>query len=77
MKVVCIDDTTDILGFGNGEKELTFGKTYLVNWEYITTDGRLFYHIINDLGKGVEYLSTRFIKPEEFREKKLTELGIK
>lgn len=28
MKLICIDDVTDILGFGDVVKELTYGKTY-------------------------------------------------
>lgn len=71
--LVCIDCETDILKFGqNGVCELTYGKTYYV----IETYHVRFYTLINDKGISNDYLRTRFVTQEEFRELKLKEIGI-
>ena len=75
MIMVCIDDATDNLNFGDGQKELTFGKTYSVSTDQ-TKDGRLYFRLVNDKNKSSDYLSTRFVTMEEFRELKLSQLGI-
>jgi hypothetical protein len=50
MKLICIDDETDILNFGDGVKELTFGKEYQILSHYDSTNGRRYYSLINDKG---------------------------
>ena len=77
MKLICIDNITDILNFGNGESELTYGKEYeVVRWFDKHEDGRQFITIINDSNKKSEYLISRFVTKEVYREKKLKQLGI-
>ena len=71
MKVICIDDVTDILKFGHGKKELTRYKEY-----EILTKFNNHISIINDLGYRDEYLLSRFVTIDEFREIRLKELGI-
>lgn len=71
--LVCIDYETDILKFGqNGVCELTYGKTYYV----IETYHIRFYTLINDNGISNDYLRTRFVTPDVFREMRLKEIGI-
>jgi hypothetical protein len=71
--LVCIDCETDILKFGqNGVCELTYGKTYYV----IETYDIRFYTLINDNGISNDYLRTRFVTPDVFREMRLKEIGI-
>jgi hypothetical protein len=69
MTLICIDDVTDILGFGDGVKELTYGKSYKVIYFYEKKDGR---HqqtrIINDLGVGNDYRLDRFVSLQRWRE---------
>ena len=80
MKVICIDDVTDILNFGDGRKELTLYKEYEIIEKYIDYTGdvdswhRIQVSIINDLGIKNEYLLSRFVTREEFRELQLNEL---
>lgn len=77
MKLVCIDDFTDKLKIGDGIKELTFGKQYHIDNHYtLEEDGREFISIINDKGISNDYLVKRFITLEDFRDLKLSELGI-
>ena len=76
MKLICIDDETDILNFGNGVKELTWGKEYQINSHYDSTNGRRYYSLINDQGVGNDYNSDRFVTLETFRELQLNKLGI-
>lgn len=79
MKLVCIDDVTDILGFGDGVKELTYGKTYEVSFYEAATPlqkVRQYVSLINDRGRNSDYLSDRFVSLERFREIKLKSLGI-
>lgn len=81
MKLICIDDITDILGFGNGIKELTFGKEYEIQTVYNPKNsfglkGRLYVSLINDQGFSNDYLFDRFVTLEIFREMKLNKLGI-
>lgn len=76
MKLVCIDDATDALKFGSGERELTWGKSYEIVAVYKTTDGRLYFSLVNDCGNNSDYLSTRFITGEEFRSNQLEKLGL-
>jgi hypothetical protein len=68
--LVCIDCETDILKFG--VCELTYGKTYHV----IETYHIRFYTLINDKGISNDYLRTRFVTPDVFREMRLKEIGI-
>ena len=80
MKVICIDDVTDILNFGDGRKELTLYKEYEIIEKYIDYTGdvdswhRIQVSIINDLGIKNEYLLSRFVTREEFRELQLNQL---
>ena len=77
MILICIDHITDILNFGNGEPELTYGKEYEVTRLFDKKeDGRQFIGIINDSNKQSEYLITRFVTKEVYRDNKLKELGI-
>jgi hypothetical protein len=76
MKLICIDDETDILNFGDGIKELTFGKEYQILSVYESTNGRQYISLINDKGKSNDYLSDRFVSLERFREIQLEKLGI-
>jgi hypothetical protein len=78
MKLICIDDVTDILKFGNGIRELTYGKEYEILFKYESKRGsdRIQIQIINDRGHRNEYLLSRFVTRDEFRELKLKEIGI-
>jgi hypothetical protein len=76
MKLICIDDETDILNFGDGIKELTFGKEYQILSVYESTNGRQYISLINDKGESNDYLSDRFVTLETFRELQLNKLGI-
>ena len=68
IKLICIDPVTDILNFGNGKPELTYGKEYEVDrWFEKHEDGRQFIGIINDSGDKSEYLITR-LQQEQFGE---------
>ena len=59
MKLVCIDDVTDVLNFGNGEKHLTWGKEYEIVSFHKDYRGRQFVSIVNDRGKVYDYLLDR------------------
>jgi hypothetical protein len=76
MRLICIDDETDILNFGDGVKELTWGKEYQINSHYDSTNGKRYYSILNDKGVGDDYLSDRFVTLEKFREIQLNKIGI-
>jgi hypothetical protein len=76
MRLICIDDETDILNFGDGVKELTYGKEYQINSHYDSTNGKRYYSILNDKGVGDDYLSDRFVTLEKFREIQLNKIGI-
>jgi hypothetical protein len=76
MRLICIDDETDILNFGDGVKELTYGKEYQINSHYDSTNGKRYYSILNDKGVGNDYLSDRFVSLEKFREIQLNKIGI-
>lgn len=76
MRLICIDDETDILNFGDGVKELTYGKEYQINSHYDSTNGKRYYSILNDKGVGNDYLSNRFVTLERFREIQLNKIGI-
>lgn len=68
VSLICIDPVTDILNFGNGKPELTYGKEYKVDrWFEIHVDGRQFIGIINDSGIRNEYLITRFVTRTTWR----------
>lgn len=76
-KVICIDDVTDILNFGDGIKELTYGKEYEIIERYYQIEwDRLQISIINDEGIKNEYRLSRFVTLEEWRENRLKEIGI-
>ena len=79
MKLICIDDETDILNFGDGVKELTWGKEYEIKSFYESRlmsrgDVRQYISLINDKGKSNDYLSDRFVTLETFREIKLNKI---
>jgi c-di-AMP phosphodiesterase-like protein len=76
MRLICIDDETDVLKFGDGVKELTWGKEYQINSHYDSTNGKRYYSILNDKGVGNDYLSDRFVTLEKFREIQLNKIGI-
>ena len=77
MKLICIDDVTDVLNFGNGEKHLTWGKEYeIVSFYENDSNGRQFVFIVNDRGKVYDYLLDRFVSKASFRELQLKKLDI-
>lgn len=81
MKVICIDDITDILNFGDDIKELTLYKEYEILEKFIDYNSgldsnRIQISIINDLGIKNEYLLSRFVTREEYRELQLSKIGI-
>lgn len=70
MKMICIYEVTDILDFGNGKPELTYGKEYEIIREFKRLeDGRQFVGIINDSNVLTEYLISRFVTKDVFRDK--------
>jgi hypothetical protein len=74
MKVVCVNN-----GKMDGAMEsfvnLTVGKTYEALGDNISTSDDV-YNIINDIGKRGSYYHGRFEMIEEYRDKKLNQLGI-
>lgn len=77
LKLICIDDVTDILNFGDGVKELTWGKEYQIQGFYEAhEDGRQYISLINDRGTSNDYIVDRFVSLERFREIQLEKLGI-
>jgi len=76
-KLICIDDETDSLNFGDGIKELTWGREYHIITDYLyNVDGRRYVSVINDKGKRNDYLIDRFVPLERFREIQLNKIGI-
>lgn len=73
---ICIDDVTDILNFGNGIKELTYGKEYEILHLYYNrnSDKPLQCSIINDRGIKNEYRIDRFVDKAEFRNIKIKKI---
>jgi hypothetical protein len=64
MKVVCIDNI-------NNQLKLTIGKVY------VTTDlQRGYYFIKSDIGHMILYPKNLFLTMNEYRNKKLEEIGI-
>jgi hypothetical protein len=77
MKMICIDDETDILKFGDGTKELTCGRQYEILAFYLPKEDReQQVQVINDRGIKNDYLLSRFVTLEKFREERLNDLGI-
>jgi hypothetical protein len=76
MRLICIDDETDILNFGDGVKELTWGKEYQILTFYESTNGKQYIGLVNDKGDNNDYLSDRFVSLEKFREIQLNKIGI-
>lgn len=74
ITLICIDDRVDLLGFGSGGKELTFGKKYSIRWAQTVDNGRTYVSIINDLGKESEYLLSRFVDESDYRDIKIDQL---
>ena len=60
-KLICIDDETDALNFGDGIKELTFGKEYHIITDYlynVSVCSVLFCHFLkNKSNNGRRYVS--------------------
>lgn len=74
-KLICIDAVTDILKFGSGKPELTYGKEYKVlKWFPKLDDGRQFIGIRNDSDVLNEYLITRFVAKDIFRDIKINSI---
>jgi hypothetical protein len=67
--LICIDDVTDILNFGDGIKELTYGKEYEILHLYYNDDPDRPKQcsIINDRGIKNDYRIERFVDKSEFR----------
>lgn len=77
MKLICIDNVTDSLNFGDCVKELTFGKEYeIISFYEKKPDGRQYISLINDKGLSNDYLINRFTTLQVFRELQLKKLGI-
>ena len=75
IKVICIDDVTDILNFGDGIKELTYGKEYqILQYYYVEIDRPQQVMILNDRGIYNDYRLSRFVSLEEYRDIKLNKL---
>ena len=75
MNLICIYPETDILKFGNGEKELTYGKEYQIILTYQSTEGRnQQVVIVNDLGRSGDYRLDSFITTEEYRDLQITKI---
>lgn len=68
MKVVCID--------AYAFTGLTYGKVYDVTFSYENVYNERFITIINNNNIKKSYLKGSFITLEEFRDKKLKELGL-
>jgi hypothetical protein len=66
-KLICIDDLTDVLKFGDGRKELTFGKEYEILDLFYKNGKVKHYSIINDLDQRLEYRVERFVDRAKFR----------
>ncbi len=66
---ICIDDVTDILNFGDGIKELTYGREYEILETYFNKnpDRPQQCSILNDKGVRNEYRCDRFVDKAEFR----------
>lgn len=87
MKVVCANLGED-LGYETHNEAITIGKTYHVHVQWQTydlihfKDGRknvdkvILYSITNDEGKTVKYNSKLFVNQDEWREKRISELGL-
>jgi len=70
MKVICIRDTT-FASSNNKVMGITIGKIY-----EIVIHSEACIEIRNDYNKIEWYSKTFFMKPDEYRDKKLEELGI-
>ena len=86
MKVVCANLGED-LGYVTHNEAITIGKTYHVSqWQtydlFRLKDGRatvenvILYSIINDEGKSVKYNKRLFVNRDEWRNKRINELGL-
>jgi hypothetical protein len=81
-KIVCIEPYDNNESTKRGYKSrghipggLTYGKEYeVVNYAENLFDE--FVEIINNFGHNTEYLRSRFVSKEEWREMKLKELGL-
>ena len=75
MKLICIYEVTDILDFGNDNPELTYGKEYEIIREFERLeDGRQFVGIRNDSNVITEYLISRFITKDIFRQTQIEKI---
>ena len=75
MKLICIYEVTDILDFGSGNPELTYGKEYEIIREFERLeDGRQFVGIRNDSNVISEYLISRFVTKDEFRKRQIEKI---
>lgn len=75
MKLICIYEVTDILDFGNDNPELTYGKEYEIIREFERLeDGRQFVGIRNDSNVITEYLISRFVTKDIFRQTQIEKI---
>lgn len=75
MKLICIYEVTDILDFGSGDPELTYGKEYEIIRKFKRLeDGRQFVGIRNDSNVLTEYLISRFVTKDEFRKRQIEKI---
>jgi hypothetical protein len=63
LKLICIDAIT-----GSGKQELTFGKEYEILKIYDKIEGRQFIGVVNDSNILSDYLVSRFVTPQKWRE---------
>jgi hypothetical protein len=73
---ICIDDVTDILNFGDGIKELTYGKEYELYFNNLPTKSYTpkYCSLINDKGISNDYYYDRFVDKAEFRNIKIKKI---
>lgn len=73
---ICIDDVTDILNFGDGIKELTYGKEYELYFDNLPTKSYIpkYCSLINDKGISNDYYYDRFVDKAEFRNIKIKKI---
>ena len=65
IKLICVNNKNSL--------SLTLGKEY---YAYVITAGNTYYRLFNDKGKINSYTTDLFMTLEEYRNKRLEELGI-
>ena len=74
--MICVRAETDALGIDKDKRpELTYGKSYKIIDKSFSPRATYFY-LVNDRGGISEYLTDRFVTPEQWRDIRLGEIGI-